>query len=668
MILSTILLTAFASAVIGVNTRGSYAPDKVPCPENASFIRDAADLSSMEKEWITKRHERTDQELKRFLEGVGLEDFDAGEFIDSLERSINIGLSFSGGSYRAMFNGAGQFAALDSRTEGAEAHGLGGLLQASTYLSGLSGGNWLTGTLIMNNWSSVPDLLDSDEIWNLENPKLHFGGDNLTLIQERWKLLKSQVDEKAEAGFHTSLTDPWGRQMSYQFFGTGDDGAISLRFSDMRDIDAFKDAEMPFPFSIALSGYPDSKNVSLESTVIEFNPFEMGSWDPSLFAFTDLKYLGSNVSNGVPVSDICIEGFDNVGFVLGTSSNVFNEFPLNTSRWGNLTPQAIHNFLGDNFDEYYDVGVYKPNPFRESEHGSQRSLLDDDGLYLVDGGWDLQNIPLAPMLLPERGVDVLFAFDNSFDTEDTFPNGTAIGATYDRQFLEQGQRLPFPYVPSSKTILKHELNSKPLFLGCNASNMTDLSSVPPLVVYIPNVAYTTWSNTSGYKVAYSNEERNALIQNGFEAATRFNLTIDPNWKKCVGCSIIRRSQERNGIEQSEECSKCFQEYCWNGEEYTGDDVVLNWSLNYTSSSNLDTANMSSGVYPSTFDDLGLSSASSHETSSTSLPPSTEPSTTPSPTVDITLESGAGSSFVSSITFMTMIGVLFPLLCIGWGMS
>ena len=48
----------------------------------------------------------------------------------------NIGIAVSGGGYRAMLNGAGHIEAFDSRTTNSTAAGqLGGLLQASTYLS-----------------------------------------------------------------------------------------------------------------------------------------------------------------------------------------------------------------------------------------------------------------------------------------------------------------------------------------------------------------------------------------------------------------------------------------------------------------------------------------------------------------------------------------------------
>lgn len=63
----------------------------------------------------------------------------------------------------------------------------------------------------------------------------------------------------------------------------------------------FQNAEMPFPISVADGRYPGTKVINLNATVFEFNPFEMGSWDPSLNSFANVKYLGTNVSNGVPL-------------------------------------------------------------------------------------------------------------------------------------------------------------------------------------------------------------------------------------------------------------------------------------------------------------------------------------------------------------------------------
>ena len=50
----------------------------------------------------------------------------------------------------------------------------------------------------------------------------------------------------------------------------------------------------------------------------------MGSYDTMLGAFTPTKFLGSR--NGQ-----CVTGFDQLAFVIGASSNVFNTFNTSVS-------------------------------------------------------------------------------------------------------------------------------------------------------------------------------------------------------------------------------------------------------------------------------------------------------------------------------------------------
>ena len=85
-----------------------------------------------------------------------------------------------------------------------------------------------------------------------------------------------------------------------------------------------------------------------------------------------------------------------------------------------------------------------------------------------------------------------------------------------------------------------------------------------MIVYTANRPFSYHSNTSTYKLKYDDKERNSIIRNGFEVASRNNLTLDSEWPACVGCAIIRRLQERNGEEQTEQCKRCFERYCWDG--------------------------------------------------------------------------------------------------------
>lgn len=575
MKISSVLLLAASAAAW--SPTGGYAPGQIDCPDG-SFVRAANNLSDHEIDWIAERHKVTDENLKLFLQGANLLDFNVSEFLSNTTdgRSITIGIAFSGGGYRAMLSGAGQIAALDNRTTGAAEKGLGGLLQSATYLTGLSGGNWLVGSLVMNNWTSVETILNNNTIWNLEHSIVDYGGWNAIKAYEYYKDLWDDVHAKEDAGFEISLTDTWGRALSHQFFPELINYGDSLLWSQIRDLEAFTSYEMPFPIVVADGRTPGTTIISGNSTVFEFNAFEMGSWDPSLYAFTDVKYLGTQVKNGKPLNNTCIGGFDNAGFVMGTSSSLFNQFVLqiNTTSLSSTLKSIITSLLDTVSNEEDDIAIYEPNPFKDTSEASVQSIVNNSTLYLVDGGEDLQNIPLYPLIQPERNLDVIFAYDNSADTDQSWPNGTSMIATFERQLLAQGNGTIFPYVPDSTSFRNLNLTAKPTFFGCDAKNLSSLladgadkSDVykSPLIVYTANRPFTYYSNTSTFKLSYEDEEKRGMIKNGFEVASRLNNSLDSAWKTCVACAIIRREQERQGIVQSDQCKQCFQKYCWTGD-------------------------------------------------------------------------------------------------------
>ena len=108
--------------------------------------------------------------------GYDLSSFNSSDF-------PKIGFAISGGGLRAAQYGAGVLSGLDARNESAKAAGTGGLLQVTSYLSGLSGasqvpvhfqlkecfiytpfapysgGSWLTGSLYMNDFPNIKDLV-----------------------------------------------------------------------------------------------------------------------------------------------------------------------------------------------------------------------------------------------------------------------------------------------------------------------------------------------------------------------------------------------------------------------------------------------------------------------------------------------------------------------------
>lgn len=586
-----ILQLGVLTLVLAVSPSNNYAPAVVQCPaiNNGSFLREASSISDQEKAWVESRQQYTSSALVDYLDRVELTDFDAAEFMQNASSPPNIGLAFSGGGFRAMLNGAGHLAALDNRTENADENALGGILQASNYVSSLSGGAWLMGSLIMQNFTSVQQIVYDDnqiKTWDLSwghqlfadvqavalSAALALGQlDKVINYLNSWSFTKGGIAEdlaaKQKAGFNTTITDAWGRLLSRQLFPSKNNYLDSSLWSDIRNYDVFKNHQMPFPLVAALGRKPGTYVYNMNSTIVEFNPFEMGSFDPSVNSFADLKYIGTKVNNGKPV-DSCINGYDNSAFIIGTSSSLFNEF-LETlvcdSCTGvpSLLKPILKFFLNLLRVKYEDVAEYNPNPFYNSEFSGSTNLSSNDTLYLFDGGLGGEIIPLSPLIVKARKLDAVFAFDSSSG----WPDGSALVNAYERQFSDQGKENIFPYVPDQENFLRQNLTARPTFFGCDAKNLTALEKdgvIPPVVLYFANRPFDFLTNTSTFKLEYSDSEKKSMIKNGFDVVSRLNMTLDSEWNACVGCAVIRRLQERDGIEQSDQCKKCFERYCWDG--------------------------------------------------------------------------------------------------------
>ncbi|GAB1311016.1 Lysophospholipase 1 [Madurella fahalii] len=559
---------------------GSYAPAQVPCPDDKPRIRSANALSKSETDWLSRRRPATVDPMIDFLRRANIDGFDAEAYINRVASDVtdlpNIGIAVSGGGYRALMNGAGFVSAADSRTPGSTGNGgIGGLLQASTYLAGLSGGGWLVTSIYANNFSSVETLRQGREdsnIWKFSNSI--FDGPDMDGIFDTpryWGDVADQVRAKRDAGFETSITDYWGRALAYQLIDAPD-GGPAYTFSSIALDDEFSNARTPFPILVADGRAPGTQIISLNATVFEFNPFEMGSFDPTTYGFAPMEYLASNFTGGVIPSDgKCVRGFDSASYVFGTSSSLFNAFLVqNISSIEGIPDfliQAATGILEDLDQADNDIAQYAPNPFLGWNEATNPSH-DSYELDLVDGGLDLQNIPLHPLIQPLRSVDVIFAVDSSADTTYNWPNGTALRASYDRSQSDIANGTLFPPVPDDKTFISLGLNNRPTFFGCDPANFTLASPdqvVPPLIVYIPNAPYTAMSNVSTFTPSYTAEQRDAIIRNGFDAATQGNGTLDTQWAKCVACAVVSRSLARTRTPAPPECASCFERYCWNGE-------------------------------------------------------------------------------------------------------
>ncbi|KYK57149.1 hypothetical protein DCS_04156 [Drechmeria coniospora] len=550
-----------------------YTPSSVDCPEQRPSIRNGSELSPMELAWLPKRRNETIPHIRALLRRLAIPGFDSDKYLEQVERNAtalpNIGLAVSGGGYRAMLNGAGALASWDSRSDGSQTKGnLGGLLQCATYLSGLSGGGWLVGSIYTNNFTSVQDAVNSPNIWQFGSSILK-GPEQYSLLQYYRNIL-DDIEAKEKAGYDRSITDYWGRMLSYQLINATN-GGPAFTFSSIADDADFASGKTPLPFLVADGRAPGETLIALNSTVFEFSPWELGSFDPSLNGFVPLRYVGSKFANGsLPASEKCVSGFDNAGFVMGTSSSLFNQIVLYLrDPSSNYVPADSPKFVVDALTSLLqtlgeannDIADWTPNPFK-GYNPLNNPGAGSDRLTLVDGGEDLQNVPYHPHLARGRQVDVVFSIDSSADTNTSWPDGASAIATYERSLENMSSGTSFPAVPGKDTFINGGLNTRPVFFGCNSTNTTTPS---PLVVYIPNYPYVYASNISTFQMSIPSGQRDAIIQNGWAVATQLNGTRDADWPVCVGCAMLSRSFERTGTAVPDKCQQCFARYCWDGK-------------------------------------------------------------------------------------------------------
>lgn len=458
-------------------------------------------------------------------------------------------MTTSGGGYRSLLTGAGVIQGLDGRDSNVSTSGL---FQALTYHAGLSGGAWLLSSLAGNNYPTVSSLKTS--LWeDAFKNSLLFPNGIYFLLSDAY--ITSDVVSKEGAGFDTTLIDPWGRLLSYQLL-KGTNGGVSTTLSSVASLSNFTSYAVPFPIitSLGVKTFNGECGPGPNATTYEFNPFEFGSWDSDVSAFTQTAYLGSNLTNGVPVGTTsCVKNYDNLGYVLGTSSNTFNELcaaiPVDGSIQSDLEEvlQAAHDFTSK--DVY---AVYK-NPFYKysspSGQANPANLISAQAeLNLIDGGESLQNNPIFPLLQPARGIDVILVNDNSADTSDNFPNGTEILTTYVQSLNHNLTRMPF--IPSVDTFISQGLNKRATFFGCDAADKIT-------IVWIPNVNYTYASGVSTAKLQYEKAETNGMIANGLQVSVQGG---ESGWATCLGCAVMQKT----GGTLPGDCEACFEKHCYYG--------------------------------------------------------------------------------------------------------
>ncbi|KAF9478647.1 phospholipase B [Pholiota conissans] len=508
----------------------------------------------------------------------------------------NIGFAIPGGGLRAAQYGAAVLQALDARNSSAKAAGTGGLLQVASYITGLSGGSWVTGSLLFNNWPTVDDLVfgNGQDLsgWLLDLPFATPDGDNVLsdLNQAFFGSVLWSIIAKDSQGIDTSITDPWSRMISYHFlnqtsrqnFFTNDTGhGAGQLWSDIPLIPAYQNHSVPFPIIVADSR-PTGSNLTtvlpLDSVVYEITPLELASYDPFLSTGMNLTYAGTHLSAGrSPTGSSCVTGFDQAGFIMGSSASLFNQildFAHNTisqfsQNDGNALLYLLNRQLTDVRTRADDVANW-PNPFQ----GQRTDVFQDANatwLELIDGASNQENVPYGPLLVKARNLDVIVTVEGSADDPiNNWPNGSSPIQTSLRQFqFLQETHKSFPPIPTTpQDFIDTGVNARPTFFGCDPGATDDF----PLVIYLPNAPPISGSdpvtNTATFQLSYTLLHTrlffNQVHTNIISGFTPNSNNPDSNWGKCLQCAAFDRARSKvtPPIQRSTLCLQCFKQYCF----------------------------------------------------------------------------------------------------------
>ncbi|KAG2142746.1 lysophospholipase [Suillus bovinus] len=582
----------------------AYTPIAARCPAGFNLVRMAGapgnqTLSSSEASYVQNRKTNVlPQAWKNYLSSVlstnpFLPDYVSSILSGACSETPTLGIATSGGGYRAAIFGAGVLNALDARNSSSDAAGTGGLLQAATYLSGLSGGSWFVTSLAQANFPTIQELIFgpacpavSNNSWGGWNADYDIitPSTNSTIDTQYYTDLAYELLGKYDAGYVVTFADYWARMLarhfangtfSSNFYNESYTHGAGILWSAVTNTTSFASYSIPFPIVTAdlqALGQNSSEIIAedyipLTNPIIEFNVFETGSFDPQLSAFAPTKYLGTTNNS------ICVTNYDQSAFIAGSSSELFNE--ANLTNTFNSEFGSIIDLMASLMPEpqvEYDVASW-PNPF----YGVAPDTFIDSAqtnLNMVDGGEDGEVIPLQPLLVKARGVDVIFAIDATDDVND-FADGSSLIATQNRTSLYPSA-YSFPPVPTSMgEYTAQNLTTRPTFFGCNT---TSSNASTPLLIYLanggpPQDGEAPVTNTSTTQTSYSSSEIQAMLNQTFVITTQGypqnGATKDPDWPSCLACAVVDRARERAGVARSGICSTCMDRYCWDGSMLTG---------------------------------------------------------------------------------------------------
>ncbi|KAE9400860.1 FabD/lysophospholipase-like protein [Gymnopus androsaceus JB14] len=563
-----------------ISLTGNYTPTYIQCPSNVTFVRPASDgLSDNETEWRTLRTPMVVDSLQSYLKNVNITDFDIDAYISALGTQDSavpiIGFTLSGGGTRAEMSAFGMLRAFDNRSADSVNAGTGGLLQAATYVSGLSGGGTALGLIAMSDFQALDESLQQGLV-NYTPPA------NTSIYNE--------IAGKAQQGFNISITDILGVGDNFHSLQIANSSVnqYSRLWSDIQSFPGFSSALTPMAIlmlnEVIPAGLPGSASYNgtlIPSQEAKFNG-TFGSWQGRAQAFTPIQYIGVQYLNGQPINNTCVNGFDTAAFVVGSADTAVNTckswytesqtngtvgqfarrdkipYPPNEDVIEQLrTEDSLIGFVEELPQLLQLLGLtseptsealyaYWPNPFAQYEH-SDTGLQSQKDILLVDGSEYWQPNPLPPLLQKARGLDFIIVNDAGGSELSTgWANGTGLHNSAD---MARTFGLPFPKIPSVYTMLNLNPHLVPRLLRLRRNRRASYA----------------YSNITVLGTDFDNSQISLLWNNTLTLYSQDNNQLAAKLDHLYRCGAIQRSLGRLGMEIPDVCKQCFEKHCWHGE-------------------------------------------------------------------------------------------------------
>jgi lysophospholipase len=226
----------------------AYAPSSGSCPAGTRLLRTTSpsngSLNDQEQDFIGRK-KNLNATVATYLNNLA--DYAKNHATNATLPSYltpnnsqpltpRIGLAVSGGGYRAAIFGLSVLHALDGRNESSNAAGLGGILQSSLYMAGLSGGSWALGSLAQANFPTIPNVFfgpstniseaansNGNGVWGGWNAEVDIIPNNLSYVFD----LIGGLEAKARQ-FPITFADIWSLALARHFMN----GTTQANFND----------------------------------------------------------------------------------------------------------------------------------------------------------------------------------------------------------------------------------------------------------------------------------------------------------------------------------------------------------------------------------------------------------------------------------------------------